>query len=97
MATKKRTSGRSSSGRKTQAELHALVKDIVAEKRKQGLLSGDHSRKIRPYSPKVRFDYGDRIEHPQFGSGVVSSLINTQKIEVAFPDCTRVLIHAKAA
>lgn len=100
MATKKKTPAKRKSKKKvvktTQAELLAMVKGIVAEKRKQGLLSGDGSRKIRPYSPQVRFDYGDRIDHPQFGAGVVSQLINTQKIEVAFVDGKKVLIHALA-
>jgi DNA helicase-2/ATP-dependent DNA helicase PcrA len=36
---------------------------------------------------------GDRVSHPAFGSGVISKLIDGEKVEVLFRDCGRRVLH----
>ena len=36
---------------------------------------------------------GDRVKHPAFGHGVISRLVDQEKVEVLFRDCGRKLLH----
>jgi hypothetical protein len=36
---------------------------------------------------------GDRVKHPAFGHGVISKLVDQEKVEVLFRDCGRKLLH----
>jgi len=42
-------------------------------------------------APKLK--PGDRVSHPAFGSGVISKLIDGEKVEVLFRDCGRRVLH----
>jgi hypothetical protein len=39
----------------------------------------------------------DRIEHPQFGAGVVERLLGPGKMQVFFAGGSRVLVHGREA
>jgi hypothetical protein len=43
-----------------------------------------HPSELRP---------GDRVAHPAFGRGVISKLIDDEKVEVLFRDWGRKLLH----
>ena len=47
----------------------------------------------RQYSPKVHFSLGEVIEHPKFGSGTITAVNGDGKIDVAFTDGKRTLVH----
>lgn len=47
----------------------------------------------RAYSPRERFDLGEHVLHPKFGEGLVVRAPSKDKIEVAFADETRTLVH----
>ena len=49
----------------------------------------------RGYSPKETFAVDDIVRHPQFGSGLVVGLPAAQRMEVAFPDGRKVLVHQR--
>jgi hypothetical protein len=56
----------------------------------------DLSRPTRQYRASEQFEVGERIEHPNFGQGVIE-LSEPGKITVFFPSGRRVLVQAKAA
>jgi len=41
----------------------------------------------------LRLRPGDRVSHPAFGAGVISKLIDSEKVEVLFRDCGRRVLH----
>jgi hypothetical protein len=49
----------------------------------------------RPYSVKTHYAIGEVVEHPSFGRGLVTRLVE-QKIVVQFVDAERTLVHARA-
>jgi hypothetical protein len=53
------------------------------------------SRQARRYSAKERFALGDVVEHPKFGAGTVIRMSTDGKIDVAFPEGSRTLVHAR--
>lgn len=59
------------------------------------LMMGREKGDARRYSPKATFRPGEVIQHPKFGLGVATTLRDTTKVEVLFPDGPRVLIHAR--
>jgi hypothetical protein len=56
----------------------------------------DPSKPPRAYSPRDAFSPGERVSHPAFGTGVVTTIPGPGKVEIAFPSGTRVLACAKA-
>ena len=50
---------------------------------------------VRRYSAKLRFEVGEALEHPTFGCGSVVKVVADGKIEVAFDDERRMLVHAR--
>lgn len=48
----------------------------------------------RNYQPTERFAVGDVLHHPKFGEGYVRSLIDPNKLTIAFSTGERTLIHA---
>ncbi len=56
----------------------------------------DPSKPPRPYSVKETFAPGERVEHPTFGTGVVSGSPGPGKVDVVFPTGLRTLACAKA-
>jgi hypothetical protein len=55
------------------------------------LLAGE--RDARGYSPRERYAVDELVRHPSFGCGVVTALLGAQKMEVAFRDGRRLLVH----
>jgi hypothetical protein len=47
----------------------------------------------RAYAVRERFAEGDLVRHPQFGVGLVIALPALQKMEVAFKDGRKLLVH----
>jgi hypothetical protein len=48
-----------------------------------------------PYSPSVTYAVDQFLKHPTFGVGLVVALPGPQKIEVAFSDQRKVLVHQR--
>lgn len=57
------------------------------------LLRGRDPSTARAYATTERFANGDLIRHPTFGLGLVTALKDVNKIEVAFADGSKTLIH----
>jgi hypothetical protein len=57
----------------------------------------DPNKPPRVYAARDTYDTGDRVTHPQFGTGVVTGAPAPGRVEVAFPSGARVLACAKAA
>lgn len=60
------------------------------------LLTETDRSNSREYNIKNTFKENDVIEHPKFGTGLVQSIIKSNKIEVIFKDGPRLLIHNMA-
>lgn len=54
------------------------------------------SKSVSPYDRTRRYRRGQVMMHSVFGLGEVTSVIDTQKIDVLFGDCTRRLIHEQS-
>jgi hypothetical protein len=50
----------------------------------------------RPYGVRERFAVGDFVRHPSFGVGKVTALPAPQKMEVAFSDGRKLLMHDRS-
>jgi hypothetical protein len=61
--------------------------DDLDEKLRAGAASA------RAYSVRERFAVGDFVRHPTFGVGLVTALPAAQKMEVAFADGRKLLMH----
>ncbi len=48
-----------------------------------------------PYDRMRKYRKGQAMTHEKFGRGEVTAVIEPQKIDVLFSDCTRRLIHAQ--
>ncbi|MCC6847039.1 MAG: hypothetical protein IT294_00960 [Deltaproteobacteria bacterium] len=59
------------------------------------LLRGRTADKARTYATTERFAPGELIKHSTFGIGVVIGERDSVKIDVAFPDGQRVLLHGR--
>jgi hypothetical protein len=57
----------------------------------------DPDKPPRPYAAKDLYAPGERVDHPSFGTGVVTGSPGPGKVEIAFPAGIRVLACAKAA
>jgi hypothetical protein len=55
----------------------------------------DPSKPPRAYSPQASFAVGERIVHPNFGTGIVASTPGPGKVDVVFPAGARTLACAK--
>jgi len=80
-ATRRRKTSTSTRGKK------ATAFDIWEEKVKN---STEPSVK---YSPKARFEIGQIVDHPKYGSGVVERKIDNNKVEVLFEKTLKTLMH----
>ncbi|HEY7726607.1 MAG TPA: hypothetical protein VH880_14825 [Anaeromyxobacteraceae bacterium] len=60
------------------------------------LLRSRDLARAAPYSPQGRFALDQVIEHPVFGTGLVTALKDGGKLEVTFRSAVRVLVHGKA-
>jgi hypothetical protein len=59
-------------------------------------VAADLSKPSRPYRASDKFEVGERIDHVQFGQGVIE-ISEPGKITVFFASGRRVLVQAKAA
>jgi hypothetical protein len=57
----------------------------------------DLSRPVRPYRVTEVFEVGDRIEHLTLGPGIVERVVGATKVQVAFADGTKTLVHGRSA
>jgi ribosomal protein L44E len=62
----------------------------------QDRIMGREPENAKPYSIKTTYDLNDVIEHTKFGFGVVTGLYPDGKIEVAFREALKVLVHGRA-
>jgi DNA helicase-2/ATP-dependent DNA helicase PcrA len=49
--------------------------------------------RVRPREDSTVLSAGDRVSHPAFGAGVISKLVDTDKVEVIFRNFGRKLLH----
>ncbi|HEV7557862.1 MAG TPA: hypothetical protein VGO00_20490 [Kofleriaceae bacterium] len=59
-------------------------------------VAADLSKSVRPYRASERYEVGDRVDHVNFGQGVIE-LSEPGKITVFFASGRRVLVQAKEA
>ena len=59
------------------------------------LLRGESS--ARGYSPQDQFAVDELVRHPSFGVGLVVALPDLQRMEVAFRDGRKLLVHRRGA
>jgi len=59
------------------------------------LLEGKDLAQAKKYSIKAKLDVGDVVEHPKFGTGVVTSLSDATKATITFEDGPRVMACKK--
>jgi hypothetical protein len=59
-------------------------------------VAADLARPVRPYRASEMFEVGERVDHPQFGQGVIE-IAEPGKITVFFGSGRRVLAQAKTA
>ena|SRR5688572_8442762 len=59
------------------------------------LLRGRTGDKARTYATSERFAPGELIKHASFGLGIVIAERDSVKIDVAFPDGPKVLMHGR--
>jgi hypothetical protein len=58
------------------------------------LMASHREAPTKPYTTKGQFVLGDKINHPNFGDGIVGKLIYPNKLEVIFRTDVKVLIYA---
>lgn len=66
----------------------------VVERFEAPAVAADLSRPPRSYRVSEKYEVGDRLEHPTFGTGTVE-VVDGQKITVFFASGRKVLVHAK--
>ena len=62
----------------------------------QKLMTAHKDTPVKAYNMKGHFGLGDRLNHPNFGEGIVGKLIYPNKLEVIFRTDVKVLIHGGA-
>lgn len=58
-------------------------------------MEGRSTENARSYSPKILFAPGDVVQHPTFGTGIVTGLKDGGKVEMLFREGPKVLIHGR--
>ena len=61
----------------------------------QSLLKGKDMAVARAYSIKERYEAGDVLQHPTFGTGVATAVKDITKVEVLFESGPKVLVHGR--
>nr|HEX4315716.1 hypothetical protein [Kofleriaceae bacterium] len=70
------------------------ARDKPVERFEKPAVSADLAKPVRPYRANEHFGVGERVDHVQFGQGVVE-LSESGKITVFFATGRRVLVQAK--
>jgi DNA helicase-2/ATP-dependent DNA helicase PcrA len=67
----------------------------AAEKVRWPSIAASAPYKVKEPAPEssARLRAGDRVKHPAFGHGVISKLVDKEKVEVLFRDFGRKLLH----
>lgn len=65
--------------------------------REEAELAFGTSAKTRGYTMSDAYEIGERIEHSNFGLGIVRGRVGDSKIEVVFQDKERTLVHQMSA
>lgn len=58
------------------------------------LMAQQKDAPLKPYNTKGKFALGDKINHPNFGQGIVGKLIYPNKLEIIFRNDLKILIYA---
>lgn len=66
----------------------------VVERFEAPAVAADLSRPVRKYAASEKYEVGDRVDHPTFGTGTVE-IVETGKVTVFFAVGRKVLVHAK--
>jgi DNA helicase-2/ATP-dependent DNA helicase PcrA len=96
------SSGYNASGRGLSSFIQALPPGLfefrsmgAAEKVRWPSMAASAPYKVQEPSPEspAGLRAGDRVKHPAFGHGVISKLVDKEKVEVLFRDFGRKLLH----
>ncbi len=72
----------------------AAASKAPVERFEKPAVAADLTKPVRQYAASLRYDVGERVEHPQFGQGVIE-LAEPGKITVFFATGRRVLAQSK--
>ncbi len=72
----------------------AAQDELEREKMWEKAISGKAVTSFKKYSINGVFQRGDLLTHSKFGDGVVTQILDTQKIEVLFKAEIKILAHA---
>ncbi|MFN8369077.1 MAG: hypothetical protein U0T83_00460 [Bacteriovoracaceae bacterium] len=61
----------------------------------ESLMKEHKNQSPKKYSMKTKFERGELIEHPNFGTGFVEDMLDADKIKVIFKQDIKTLIHNK--
>lgn len=61
----------------------------------QRLMELNRQQPTHPYSMQKSFGIGDKLQHPQFGEGIVQKVIYPNKVDVLFQETLKTLIHGQ--
>lgn len=78
--------------KKTRAESQAEAAKATIESEWNRLMNANKAP-AKNYSMKTGFILGDKLDHKEFGSGVVSKIVYPNKIEVTFQSQVKLLVH----
>lgn len=85
----KKVRKKSNGGSRRQTKKEKMIADTW-----QAAMDDPNNKEVK-YSPREKFNKGDLIDHPKFGTGVIEKLIESDKIEVVFQNEIKTLIHNK--
>ena len=82
------------SAKKSPSSPRAPRETKVVERFEAPAVAADLSRPVRTYAASDKYDVGERVEHPTFGTGTVE-VVEIAKVTVFFASGRKVLVHAK--
>lgn len=84
------------STRPTRARASSRATAVVRTDDLDTMLAG-RTAEARAYSPNERFEINDVVRHPSFDVGVVTATPAPQKVEIAFREGRKILLHDRGA
>ncbi|MGE0616689.1 MAG: hypothetical protein AB7P04_13730 [Bacteriovoracia bacterium] len=79
--------------KKTRASKKATAEIKTVEAEWERLMTTHKDAPMKSYTMKTLFSLGDKVNHKNFGEGIVGRLIYPNKIEVVFRTDVKILIH----
>lgn len=79
---------------RTQAASTPRAEKAPVERFEKPAVSADLTKPVRQYAASLKYQVGERVEHPQFGQGVIETA-EPGKITVFFATGRRVLVQSK--